>query len=399
MNSVEILRPDLSAIPQALKSRDAWVLWQITKDGKKVPFCAENLRPTDVTSFMAGEKFSEVAERYKYTGRFSGVGIILTGNELIGLDIDNCVNDGVISGAARRILKLLGCSYVEYSPSGRGLRGFGLASTDVSNVVGFYEGQKIEIYAYARYLTVTGRVCKEFGDGIDIGVLKDVSGLIHRLAPTLPTQETQVTEVTKVTQLTNSRQASYSISVKILDELPKTAIPTGYGQRNRCLFELARYLKRAYPEATSDDFQPLVFEWFNRYNAHIKTKDVWITLADFQNCLTNIKFLDGEALKVALELQTELPEWMASQCYGPKGEALLKICCALAKFHAPHPFFLSARKAGELIGLHFTDCSSLLRALASRGYLECLDKGTRYKAATYRISGPVNAVEDQEYPI
>ena len=54
------------------------------------------------------------------------------------------------------LLDHIGCQYIELSPSGNGLRGFGYGQP-IQGTRGELDGLKVELYANKRYLTVTGR--------------------------------------------------------------------------------------------------------------------------------------------------------------------------------------------------------------------------------------------------
>lgn len=53
--------------------------------------------------------------------------------------------------------------------------------------------------------------------------------------------------------------------------------------RNRCVFELARYLKGFYEDHDVQDMHAFVLEWFTRYQNNIRTKDFDVTWIDFVN--------------------------------------------------------------------------------------------------------------------
>ena len=87
--------------------------------------------------------------------RFDGVGFTVTGIDgVVGIDIDNCITDGVIAPWALEIIKAFN-SYTEISPSGRGVRIWcrGRIDRDWTNhTIGieFYGGNE------PRFLTITG---------------------------------------------------------------------------------------------------------------------------------------------------------------------------------------------------------------------------------------------------
>lgn len=160
-----MLTPDLEVIPDELRRLDRWVCWAY-RQGRKVPYDAKALNAcassTDETSWASFDK-ARVAfeERLDDDDAYTGIGIVLNGDGLVGVDIDHCVTDGVPDPAAIRLLEQLGATYIEVSPSGTGLRAFGYAENLQSGCKGNLDGLAVELYSSARYLTVTGRAIKQ----------------------------------------------------------------------------------------------------------------------------------------------------------------------------------------------------------------------------------------------
>lgn len=75
----------------------------------------------------------------------------MNGDGLACVDLDKCLAGGVLASWAAEIVAAAGRTYVEVSPSGRGLHIWGRA------VVGKgFRGAGFEVYDRGRYLTVTG---------------------------------------------------------------------------------------------------------------------------------------------------------------------------------------------------------------------------------------------------
>ena len=158
------IRPDPELIPSELKALDRWVLWRAElKDGKwtKPPYQA-NGRPAKSNNPATWASFTKAWEAYQdERGRFEGVGLVLDGDGLVGVDLDHVVDDaGSIGGPAAAVVRTLS-SYTEVSPSGAGLRVFCRGQLPPG---GRKKGQ-FEFYETRRYLTVTGRT---FGDPVPI---------------------------------------------------------------------------------------------------------------------------------------------------------------------------------------------------------------------------------------
>ena len=77
------------------------------------------------------------------------------------MDLDNCLNaDGTVKDWARRLLLRFGNTYMEVSPSGRGIRIFFKAKLAKGTKIEFtIDGEKcaVEAHSQGRYFTVTGR--------------------------------------------------------------------------------------------------------------------------------------------------------------------------------------------------------------------------------------------------
>jgi hypothetical protein len=79
------------------------------------------------------------------------------------IDLDGCLDEhGIPNEAARVLLAYYEGSYVEVSPSGRGLHIWGTAVPQ-RGFKRMWRGQRIEFYSQGRYITVTENV---YQDGI-----------------------------------------------------------------------------------------------------------------------------------------------------------------------------------------------------------------------------------------
>jgi hypothetical protein len=155
------IAPTFSSIPDSLKAVSRWVVWKYHMRGSgekptKVPYC-----PTLVNSFASSTDPAtwgtyEQAQAAYEEGGYAGIGVVLDGDGIVGVDIDNCIENDVIKAEAIMLMDSLGVEYYEISPSGNGLRGFGYAENLETGVNGTYSGMKVELYSSARYLTVTG---------------------------------------------------------------------------------------------------------------------------------------------------------------------------------------------------------------------------------------------------
>jgi primase-polymerase (primpol)-like protein len=132
------------ALPSALTQRDRWVL----HDGRKVPRQVSGV-PASSTDPATWSPLDVVAAGAD--GR--GLGFVLNGDGICCIDLDKCLTGGVLAPWAAEVVAAAGRTYVEVSPSGRGLHVWGRAHVGR----GFRFGG-IEVYDRGRYMTVTGQI-------------------------------------------------------------------------------------------------------------------------------------------------------------------------------------------------------------------------------------------------
>ena len=146
-------------IPEELKEYAQWVCWKYVKkrDKKgrmkkvKVPFNPRTGDPARVNDPLTWGTYEEAC---KAACAYDGLGFVFTDYDpFIGIDVDHCITDEVLTKEAYRLMRSLG-SYSEISPSGRGLH------IIVTGIIrdgrkGARNG-KIEIYSANRFFTITG---------------------------------------------------------------------------------------------------------------------------------------------------------------------------------------------------------------------------------------------------
>ena len=119
-----MLTPRFEAMPPELCALPRWVVWK----GAKVPYCPEAKHSkASVTNPDTWASFSATQTAFE-EGGYSGVGFVLNGDGIVGVDLDKCGPNGNPSSEALALLDHIGCQYIKLSPSGYGLHGFGLCS-------------------------------------------------------------------------------------------------------------------------------------------------------------------------------------------------------------------------------------------------------------------------------
>ena len=162
-----------AAVPQILIDLPQWIVWKHeirNKKPTKVPYDAKAksayAKSNDASTWASFDKALETAS--DILNDYDGVGFMLQGTDLIGIDFDGVLKDGAAEPYVLEILKHLGNPYCEVTPSGNGLRAFvqcAALPAGQRKFSGNHYGA--EIYSGGeggRYLTVTG--AQFSGDGV-----------------------------------------------------------------------------------------------------------------------------------------------------------------------------------------------------------------------------------------
>ncbi len=363
-----MLSPNFPAMPAELCSVPRWVVWK----GAKVPYCATAADSTaSVTEPNTWATFDQAHTAYE-EGGYSGVGFVLSGDGIVGIDLDKCVTEGQPAPAALGLLDRIGCEYIELSPSGNGLRGFGYGD-NITGRRGHLDGVNVELYASKRYLTVTGRAIKS-GPLVPLPGFSEVA---HAIRPP------------DLQKSTEDDRSNLLYSSVLFCRWPAHTLPTQEGQRNKRLFELARWAKGTHPNATRDELRAIVQEWHRLALPVIGTKDFATSWAEFLSGWDKVRAPHGaimDSIVQGIDHTAPLPPAIAQLGYGTAGNRLVRVCQALQAHHGTDPFFISARQAGEVLGVHFTDASKMLSALVADGVLTLVSKGAGKVASRYRFA-------------
>jgi len=176
--------PNPDRIPQVLKDIPRWVTWKaVANNGdkpRKVLYDPNLLdqygKSNDPDTWSSFEKALTSFEE----GDRAGIGFVLNNDGLVGVDLDNCVDEkGTISPEAIDFLKKLQPSYCEYSPSRKGLRALGYAEPLTKGINGSFNTLQVEMYSTGRYLTITGDVIKDKG----IQKMPNFNSLANQIKP------------------------------------------------------------------------------------------------------------------------------------------------------------------------------------------------------------------------
>lgn len=180
---------DATRIPTSLKAYPQWVCWRYEQrvgqpKPTKVPYNARTDWRASSTEPATWSSFNEALERYQ-RGGYDGIGIVLSStDDLVGLDLDNCIDEaGQVLPWAMYYVE--GCwSYTEITPSGQGLRVFFHGKLPP----GRRRLGDIEIYDQERFLTVTGNHLS--GTPLEVADRSTVTEVLHEdiFGPAIPAE-------------------------------------------------------------------------------------------------------------------------------------------------------------------------------------------------------------------
>lgn len=141
-------------IPPELRDTPNWVVWKleekIVKGEKKltkVPYQANGSKASTTNTATWGT-FAQAAAALA-TGRYTGIGFVFTNSPYTGIDLDHCVENGIIEPWALDIVNRFS-SYTEITPSGTGLH-----IIVKGTIPAAYKHNNVEMYTTGRYFTVT----------------------------------------------------------------------------------------------------------------------------------------------------------------------------------------------------------------------------------------------------
>lgn len=173
----------------------------------------------------------------------------------------------------------------------------------------------------------------------------------------------------------------------------ESTLPDGPGMRHQLVFELARALK-AIPglnDADVNSLKPIVQDWHRRAQPVIRTQPFEETWIDFFIGWPRVRFPIGlEPLEgILVRAASSTPPAEILQYEQQQLHLLASICRELQRAAGDSPFFLSCRKAGELVGVGHIQANRWLRLMVQDGLLREVVKGTARTnlASRYRYLG------------
>jgi len=183
-----------------------WVCWRLEPDKKsgrdaKVPYNpATGYKASASNPATWGTLEQAQLAKEKYT--FSGIGFVFTAEcGIIGIDIDHCLSNGQPNEVAAAILAKLPPTYIEISPSGKGLHIF--LQGEIPKGGNRNSESGVEMYSSRRYFTMTGNRWRDCADeiGQDNGCIKWIFDTY--IKPKKPTKSNAYTVNQGISTMTN----------------------------------------------------------------------------------------------------------------------------------------------------------------------------------------------------
>lgn len=196
------------------------------------------------------------------------------------------------------------------------------------------------------------------------------------------------------------------MEVSLNDEHMKRAIadtlPTGPGERNRCVFELARELK-ALPNLDGCDtaqLRPIVREWHAKALPFIRTRPFEETWSDFCVAWDRVEYpADQIPLDAALAQAKADPPPEAAKYEQPALRLLVGVCYWLAQKKPSGVFYLSVRAAAGMLGVKTMTVWRWLKMLCVDRVLDVVEKGNVMGRATrYQWLGALSPADSDDIP-
>ena len=154
-------------------------------------------------------------------------------------------------------------------------------------------------------------------------------------------------------------------------------LPTGPGQRNRCIFKLARALKGIVPNATPTQLRNILGRWHDLALPHIRTKDFGESWADFVIAWERVKRPVGESFAAAAAAAESLVLPGIAAGYDGHLYRLARLCAALQAQAGDRSFFLGVRETAGYLGIDKGPAWRLLKALQFDGLLKLVTRGSK----------------------
>lgn len=192
----------------------------------------------------------------------------------------------------------------------------------------------------------------------------------------------------KTTQANPLHRYHSPLSESEICELITGFLPSGFGQRNRKLFDLARFLKSIVSGDDTTELRAIVRSWHRLALASIRTKDFSESWSDFVIAWQNIKHPIGVSWsKAVADADKDEPD--IAQDYDGNLRRLVALCWQLSKQWGTESFPLACDVAGEYLGVSKMTAWRMLKTLQFDGVIRVVKKGSNLteRASEYLFQG------------
>jgi putative DNA primase/helicase len=163
LKEAKYLKDKYENLPQYLKDKAKFCVWKQESGKGKVPYQANGKRAkaNKVNTFTDFKNALDVVDK------FDGLGIGIF-NKISAIDIDNCIDvSGNYSDLAKDVMDIFKGSYIERSPSGKGIRViFLIDGFSYDKRLYYINNQKLGLEVYVagstnKYVTITGNAINQ----------------------------------------------------------------------------------------------------------------------------------------------------------------------------------------------------------------------------------------------
>lgn len=255
---------DFAYIPQALTTRDQWVVWRSEQRGGKITKVPYDARTGRLAESDNPDTWASYNDACAVAADFDGIGYVFSADDpFTGIDLDDCITDGQVAPWAEAQIVAFN-SYSEVSPSGTGVKIWVEGSIPSSakprkskipeSIIPADVPGLIEMYSERRFFTVTGWHVEGTPRTIEYanGVLTELHTLLKPTAITLPTQTTRAAGRKYL-----ERWAQHKIDYAV-----ERVAQAADGQKHNERYAMARLLGGLLPHglATDDQIAQSIFD-------------------------------------------------------------------------------------------------------------------------------------------
>jgi putative DNA primase/helicase len=169
-----IANVQIDNIPAELRGLRQWVAWTGSDKGPgkkpgKVPINPLTGGNASSTAPSTWGSFDEAVARARRDGLL-GVGLMFADDDLVGVDLDDVIDNGKFTNPLAETLVRKLDTYCELSPSGRGLKMWLRSDVHPPSCSGTYRRDggalDFETYHKGRFFVMTGRILPQYGSGL-----------------------------------------------------------------------------------------------------------------------------------------------------------------------------------------------------------------------------------------